>query len=166
MDQARRTEGGFTLIEALIAIVILSFGLIGVANLFVVATVSNSTGNITTVTTAEANLVVEKLKAVPFNTLFAAVPGATAGSFTADQPGLNATSDVVVGGVLQFNSRESIPGVGSVISRWTISRPDLATQDLLFITVRSELPVRLGRLGRAEFTTFRTCTSDGCPGIP
>lgn len=170
MEQGTRhpsPEAGFTLIEALVATVILSVGLIAVANLFVVATASNSIGNLTTATTTEATEVMERLKAVPFNTLFAAAGGgATVGSLTADLPGANATSSVIVGGVLQFNCRETLPGIGVVVSRWTLSRPDLATQDMLFITVRSESQARLGRPARAEFTTFRTCTSTGCPGIP
>ena len=42
---ARRTEAGFTLIEALVAIIILSFGLIAVTNLMLVAASSNTVAN-------------------------------------------------------------------------------------------------------------------------
>ena len=44
-------EAGFTLIEALVAIVILAFGLMAVTNLLVVAAASNTVGNHSTAAT-------------------------------------------------------------------------------------------------------------------
>lgn len=63
------SQAGFTLIEALIAIVILAFGLIAITNLFLVAASSNTIGNATTAAAAQASERLETLKAIPFNQL-------------------------------------------------------------------------------------------------
>lgn len=158
--RARSGEAGFTLIESLVAIVILSFGLVAIANLFVVATASNRTGNLVTVATAEASETMERLKVVPFNTLKAAA--AATGRLDKDLPSLNATDNVIVGGAVQFNRRRILPGIGTVITRWTIVDPNAGGGDTLFITVRSEVVGFLGRGARVQFGTYRTCTSSGC----
>src|SRR5689334_19707414 len=90
MERQQQTspEAGFTLIEALIATFVLMVGLAGVARLYAVAGVSNSVGNISTATAAQATDVLEQLKAIPFTSL---APG---GSLTADQPGTNNTPNV------------------------------------------------------------------------
>jgi Tfp pilus assembly protein PilV len=176
MNQRRRPapDAGFTLVEAMAAIVILSFGLIAIANLFVVATASNRTGNLTTASTAMNDEVMEKLKAIPFSTLYAAAGGGTRGSLTADLPALNGTAsqtdvehtcrDNVT--ALTFNCRETVPGVGEVVVRWTLTDPGAGGNDQLFITVSSEVNGFLGRQSRTQFSTFRTCTTTGCPCCP
>ena len=56
---ARRGESGFTLVEALVAIVVLVFGLMAVTNLMLVAASSNSVANQGTAAVASATRIVE-----------------------------------------------------------------------------------------------------------
>ena len=72
-------QAGFTLIEALIAMVILAFGLIAITNLLIVAASSNSVGNMSSAATALASQQLELLKAQSYTNI---APG---GSLTADQ---------------------------------------------------------------------------------
>jgi type II secretory pathway pseudopilin PulG len=140
-----RTEAGFTLVEALVAIVVLVFGLIGVTNLMIVAASSNSVANQGTAAATIAAQQLELLKATPYNTL------ATGGSVTADAPGPP-----------PFFRDDDLPGVGRIHTRWEV----VATGDPLvrFVRVRSEgTGVLSVRRSRAEFTTFRTCTAANCP---
>jgi len=176
-------EAGFSLVEALAAIVILSFGIIAVANLLLVAASSNQIGNLSTAAAVQATETMEKLKAVNFCTLrTAAASGATAGSLTADlpapiPPGGTAPPwpepDVVdAAGVPVFNNHRQVQGVGVVRTRWTITNlTDVYLTPVLAIVVRSEVvggpggprtPFG-GDLSRAELRTFRTCTGRGCP---
>lgn len=155
-------QAGFTLVEALVAMVVLSVGLVAVTNLFIVAASSNQMGNSATATAAQASETLERLKQIDFCAL---TPG---GSTTADLPATNPTSatpDVIVGGALTYNSYRSLPGVGIVRTRWQILSPNSALTPTRFITVDSQVLSTFGReLSRAQFTTFRTCTGAGCPG--
>ena len=154
-------EAGFTLIEALIAIVILVFGLIAITNIFVVATASNQIGNLTTASAVRSAETLEKLKALPFTTLTAG------GSLTTDAGAANTGSEVTVGGSLTYNCQETVTGVGIIKSRWVVKDVLAAKSNVYFITVRSEVDGPFGRvLSRAEYSTFRTCTSRGCPNVP
>ncbi len=160
MNPSRRpsSEAGFTLIEVLIAIIVLVFGLIGITNLFVVATASNQIGNLTTAAAAKSSEALEEIKSLPFTAL---VPG---GSLTADLPALNATPTVAAN---TYNMQETLPGVGLVKTRWVILNPAAAGTNTYYITVRSEVQGPFGgQLSRAEYATFRTCSSVGCPNIP
>ena len=142
MGQDGRTEAGFTLVEALVAIVVLVFGLIGVTNLMIVAASSNSVANQGTAAATIAARQLELLKATPYNTL------AAGGAVDSDVSG--------------FNRDDQLPGVGLIHTRWEV----VATGDPLvrFVRVRSEgTGVLSVRRSRAEFTTFRTCTSAVCP---
>src|SRR4026208_1212508 len=65
----RAGEAGFTLIEALVAILVLVFGLIGIANLMLAAATSNSVAHQATAATAQASRTLEDLKATSFDTL-------------------------------------------------------------------------------------------------
>jgi Tfp pilus assembly protein PilV len=139
----RDTQAGFTLMEALIAMMILTFGLIAITNLMVVAASSNSVANQATAAATVASQQLERLKAQSFNTLAA---------------GGDVATDVNL-----YNQDDDLPGVGRIHTRWQIT----GTGDpaVLFIRVRSEGTglLSVGR-SRAEFTTFRTCTSGGlCP---
>lgn len=146
VDRSTRSgEAGFTLIESLISIVILVFGLLAVTNLMIVAASSNSVGNQSSATTALASQQLEMLKAIPFTNLN---PG---GSVTADTSG--------------FFRRDDVDGVGPILTRWQVFTLSGDNQTK-FITVRSEpLGGLLRTRARAEFTTFRSCTSTGggCP---
>jgi type IV pilus modification protein PilV len=139
-----RAERGFTLIEVLIAIVVLVFGLIAITNLFLVAGSSNTVANQATAASDVAAQVLENLKAQPWNS---AQLAATTGTFPAATP----------------QRTDQIYGVGTINSWWAITNVDTRTK---FIRVRSEGTGVLARgRSRAEFTTYRTCTTPilGCP---
>ena len=89
----RSSEAGFTLVEALVAIVILVFGLIAVTNLLVVAASSNSVANQATAAATIAAQRLELLKAQPFTSL------TVGGDLDSD--------------VTNFNQNDDIPGVGA-----------------------------------------------------
>lgn len=165
-DVTRRGEAGFSLIEAMMAMIILSFGLISVTNLFLVAGSSNQVANMSTAATAQASDVMERLKAIPFLQL------TTGGNLDASCDSAcvdtNSNNCVVPGG---FRMVRALRGTGAsysgarICTRWTIARPGGGGPDTLYIVVRSEA---LGGLGggvrsRAEFKVFRTCTASNCP---
>lgn len=142
----RTAEAGFTLIEALIAVVILVFGLIGITNLLLVAATSNSTANQGTAATSIASQRLELLKAVPFTSL---ISGGNLESGTDPN----------------FYSEDAVPGVGVIVSRWSVT-PIAGNNQVYYIQVRSEATGALGPgRSRAQFTSFRSCTSTdlGCP---
>ena len=166
---ARTTEAGFTLIESLIAIVILAIGLIAVTNLLVVAAASNTVGNHSTAATTAASETMERLKSRTFLSLTPGgdVDAGTEGSISAcDEtptipPATPNTTECVVPG--NFNARRTIPGIGEIRTFWEIRQVD---GQVLFIKVRSQSTgVLAGARSRAEFTTFRSCTATaiGCP---
>jgi len=161
------SEAGFTLIEALIAIVVLVVGILAVVNLFVVASTSNAIGNHSTAATGQATETLERLKAIPFLQITAAMGGTTAGDLNADAGTIlncveTVTPTCVVPG--NYNLARDIPGVGRIKTRWQIVRPGAGGPDTLFIVVRSQSTAQLASIrSRAEFTTFRTCTVAGCP---
>src|SRR5262245_50077908 len=66
---ARQGEAGFTLIETLVAIVILVFGLMAVSNLLLVAASSNTVANQGTAAATAASETLEALKQIPFTQL-------------------------------------------------------------------------------------------------
>jgi len=164
----RTDESGFTLIEALIAIVVLAVGLIAVTNLLVVGAASNTIGNHSTATTTIATETLERLRNIPFATGAPPVPqlvvspaGALDATPTCDD-NLTASNCVRPG---NFGAFKVIPGVGRVNTTWEIVQVDGQT---MYIRVRSESTAALARRrARAEFTTIRSCTaiSLGCPPV-
>lgn len=175
-------ESGFTLIEALIAMIILIVGLVAIANLFVVASSSNQIGNYTTVTTATASDVMEKLKAVPFVNLttytgpyFAADPWNPPcpppfvscpdhwAEDTTNWSTLTLTACDVTNLATAQGCTTTLPGVGTVITRWKVIDPGAGGIPTRFILVRSEVQGLLGRSTRAQFSTFRACVASSCP---
>ena len=150
----RGGEAGFTLIEALCAMVILVFGLIAIANLLLVASTSNTTANVSTAATTLAAQQLEVLKAIPFNS----DPNGwlvAGGDLDTDQ------------GIYFVNPPPEVPGVGQISVRWKVVDIDVQTK---FIQVRAESTAPLiGARSRAEFTVFRSCTDNtpapgpGCP---
>lgn len=166
---ARSGESGFTLVEALIAIVILVFGLIAVANLMVVATSSNQIALYTTIASAEASETLERLHAMPFVNLQAGggthdpVNPWNPANWTSDLPGTNASRDVLVTGTFQFNARRRVPGVGTVVTRWKVIDPGAGGAQTRYILVRSEVEALFGRGAVAQFSTFRACVALSCP---
>jgi len=152
---ARRTarEAGFTLIEAMMAIVILVFGLIAVTNLMVVAMNSNLTANQLTSSASLCSQQMDALKATPFDMLTGAC-GGTCGGVASD--------------VANFNVTQSVQGVGTIKIRWQVT-PVTGTAQLYFVQVRCQA---LGGLMASrtvtDLTTFRSCTDAaiGCPAAP
>jgi type II secretory pathway pseudopilin PulG len=164
-------ESGFTLIEALIAIVVLIVGIVAIVNLFVVASTSNAVANHSTAASGQGTETLERLKAIPFLTLTGGMGGATEGDLDNDAgslpncveapPPAPQVSCVVAG---NYNLARDIPGVGRIKTRWMIVRPGAGGPDTLFIKVRSQSTATLaGIRSRSEYTTFRTCTVSGCP---
>jgi prepilin-type N-terminal cleavage/methylation domain-containing protein len=160
-----KQESGFTLIEVLIAIVILVFGLIAVTNLMVVAGTSNQVANRMTAGVTQASEVMERLKAIEFLTLAGPLAvGATAGNLDSDLPARcddTVANNCVIPG--QYNAHRGMTGIGEITTRWQITRIDVRT---LFIRVRSQMNTPLmGAQTRSEFTAFRSCTATvlACP---
>lgn len=142
----RTGEAGFTLVETLVAIVILVFGLVAVTNLLLVAGSSSTVANAGSAATAVAVEQMEAIKATPFLNL---VPGpGGANPLDADNPGFfrNSTTD----------PRLSIPGAGAISVRWSI---EPVAPNIFYIRVRAEArgPLLAGRT-RADYTSFRACT--------
>jgi prepilin-type N-terminal cleavage/methylation domain-containing protein len=153
-----KAEAGFTLVEVLTSIVILSFGLIAVTNLFLVAGNSNLAANAGTAAAAIASEQMETLKATRYDLL------AAGGSLTSNAAGYFRDSS--------NDARLRIPGAGSIRVRWTIADVPGNAQ-LKHVVVRAEAETGfLGARTRAEFTTFRACTdpvpqattASGCSG--
>lgn len=143
---ARRAQGGFTLVEALVAIVILAFGLMAISNLLLVAGTSNSVANRTTAAATLAAQQMERLKATPYATL---APGGNL------DVAVGATNPGCTTAVGTFNCAADVAGVGRIDVRWAIA-PAIGAANALFITVRAEAAAPfMGARTRAEFTTFR-----------
>jgi len=158
-------ESGFTLVEALVAMVILAFGLIAVTNLFVVAASSNQIGNISTATAAEASEVLERLKSVSFCALTPGGDLASDAGTANPAPTPPTQPDIFKSGALTYHMYRSLPGVGMLRTRWTITNldPGPADSPTRFITAESQVAgIFGGQISRAQFTTLRTCTGNGC----
>jgi type II secretory pathway pseudopilin PulG len=168
----RSSESGFTLVEALIAIVVLVVGIVAIVNLFVVASTSNAVANHSTAASGQGTETLERLKSIPFLTLTGGMTGQINGDLDTDvgsmvgcvEPDPQPATPVncIVPG--NYNLARDIPGVGRIKTRWQIVRPGAGGPDTLFIVVRSESTAKLaGVRSRSEYTTFRTCTVSGCP---
>lgn len=147
----RGGEAGFTLIEALAAIVILAFGLMAVTNLLLLAGSSNSVANQSTAATIAAMEQLELLKSQNWNTAGLPLPAAGARVGDVDARVAGYFRDVQVadtgGGEVQ-----RVP----VEVRWEIIGIDTWT---IYIRVRAQAVGPLGRRTRAEFTTMRVNSS-------
>jgi hypothetical protein len=154
------SEAGFTLVEALTAIVILAFGLIAIANLMIVAGTSNTVANQSTAATTLATQQMEILKNTPFT------DPPTSNTFN---PLLNGGGNLDADVAGFFNPPVFLPGVGEIQVRWQITEiPDPTTGNTttLFIAVRAQGTGALtGARSRAEFTTFRSCTDSDPAGL-
>jgi prepilin-type N-terminal cleavage/methylation domain-containing protein len=150
----RNTEQGFTLIEALVAMVILMFGLAAISNLMVVAGTSNTVANHSTAATAAATQTMELLKSASFPTL---VPGGNINADAGATGNCGATpvvatyncNSIVTGANPQFR------GVGRMHVRWSIEVVP-AAPNTLFIQVAAEsMAPAVGRRSRVVLTSVR-----------
>jgi type II secretory pathway pseudopilin PulG len=149
-------EAGFTLIETMISIVVLVVGLIGVVNLFIVASTSNFTANQTTAAAALASEQLETLKAIPFTTLV------VGGSLTNDL----SPAATCPGNAANFSCSENVPaaGYGRVRLRWTVTDRGPGKVGIE-VEALPQTGLATGR-ARVRLATIRTCTGTGCPAIP
>lgn len=150
--QDRGRESGFTLVETLVAIVVLVFGLMAVTNLLLVAATSNTVANQSSAATASASQVMDLLSSTPWANI---APG---GSLTADTTSPSPDCRALTSPLAAYNCDDNIQGVGTVKTRWQVTA-GAGTPRLLLITVQSEGTGALaGARSRATFTTYRTCT--------
>jgi len=159
----RTNESGFTLVEALVAILVLVCGLIAVSNLMLVASTSTSVANQSTAATVVGSRIMENLNMTAWTNLV------VGGSLTADVPGAGPDCDAIT--AADYNCDSFFPGVGTVHARWTISVPAAGAIRTLFIQVQAEGTGPLaGPRSRATFNMFRACTEvpppAGVPGCP
>lgn len=175
----RGAEAGFTLVEALVAIVILAFGLMAVSNLLIVGASSNQVGNYSTATASVASETLEKLQALDFFFICPQLgapqpvqPCPPGGSLTADVGPPNNGPEVMVGGALTFHSVRNIAGVGfpgpqdiRVRTRWQIWNATGGNPTAsYYIIVQSRIDGPFGgSLSQTRFAAYRSCTAPGCP---
>jgi type II secretory pathway pseudopilin PulG len=150
----QNAEDGFTLVEALVAIIVLVFGLMAVTNLMLVAASSNSVANQSTAAVTSATRIMELLKASSYQDLRVLVPG---GDITFEEP-IDPGPPCATAVIGDFHCTDDIPGVGRIHTHWELT----ATTDprIIYIQMRSEGTGTLSATrSRAEFTTFRACTN-------
>ncbi len=156
-------QAGFTLVETLVAVVVLVFGLMAVTNLLLVAASSNSVSNVSGAATASAAHMMDALRSADWFNL--AAGGNLAADTTNPSPACNGTAVTI----RSYNCDDVMPGVGTIKTRWQIAPlpGPPATGRLIQIQVRSEgMGVLTGQRTRASFTIFRACTDTtrgGCP---
>jgi prepilin-type N-terminal cleavage/methylation domain-containing protein len=143
---SRSRQDGFTLIEAIITTLILVVGLVAVSNLMFVSISSNAIANRSTSSTFLASQKMEELRSIAFDDAQMADSDPTA--LENDTPGHFEDIDVDGGGRYKV--------------RWRVQTVAAYGTSLKFIAVRSEGVGAMGRLTRAELTTFRACTLQGC----
>jgi type II secretory pathway pseudopilin PulG len=155
--QDRRSESGFTLVETLVAIVVLVFGLMAVTNLLLVAATSNTVANQSSAATASASQVMDVLRSTRWADI---APG---GSLTADTTSPSPDCRALTSPLAAYNCDDFIQGVGTIKTRWQITA-GAGTVRMVMITVASEgTGAMAGARSRATFTTYRTCTQSA-PG--
>lgn len=156
VDRQTRADEGFSLIEVMIAIVILTVGLLSLAQTMVVATNANSLSGRMTSCAALAKEQLERLKATPFY---------TDAQNQVRTPQLVAGGDVnaTAAGYSQVYDADGLPTAGGGLFevRWQVT--DLATAlplEMVRIDMRC-LPAagnsdQFAIIGEAFFTTFRS----------
>jgi Tfp pilus assembly protein PilV len=146
LQGSRRHEAGFTLVEAMIATLVLMFGLTAIFNLMIVATSQNALGSRATAATALAGKQMEVLRSTAFTALTDSPSGV----------------DTVEIGTSGFEEWTTVTGVGTFHTTWKVQT--LSSPNFKSIVVRSEPNGFRGRWARAEFTTVRTCTTGTASG--
>lgn len=149
-------DAGFSLIEVMVAIVILTVGLLSLAQMMVVATNSNSLSGRMTSCSALAKEQLERLKAAPF---YLDPVNKTR------NPQLNAGGDInnTVGGYSQIYDSNGLPvaGAGLFEVRWQITDVNDPALPLQMVRIQMRcLPAagvgdQFSIIGEARFTTYR-----------
>jgi len=165
MKSTKESQEGFSLIEVMIAIVILTVGLLSLAQMMVVATNANALAGRMTASAALAKQQLELLKAAPFYTNPANPSIPAINPLLA--PGGDPDLDSNVNGYFQLYNADGQPvdpGTGALfVVRWQITLivepKGVMPLAMLRIAVRclpaSESGIYLG-VGDARFVTFRT----------
>ena len=124
-----RGERGFTLVETLVAIVVLVFGIMAVTNLMLVAASSNTVANQGTAAVTSATRIMDMVKSTSHEDLRGLAPG---GSDWATNDGAGSCNDpnLVVGA---FHCDDDLPGVGRVHTHWWVATT--ADPRLLYVRV-------------------------------
>jgi len=148
-------EGGFSLIEVMVAILILTVGLLSLAQMMVLATSSNSLSSRMTSASSLAKEQLERLKAAPFyiDPVARTRSDALRDGGSIDLPGGD--------GYAQLYDAEGVPvgGGGQYEVRWEIATiPTNLPLEMIEIRVRcvSVSVDQFNIIGEARFTTFRT----------
>jgi prepilin-type N-terminal cleavage/methylation domain-containing protein len=137
-DAVDAPEAGFTLVEVLVAIVVLVFGLIAVTNLLLVGASNNTAANLGTAATVAAVQQMENLKAQSFLAM-------TSGSNTV-----------------------MMPGAGPIQVTWTVAEPTTPAithhARIITVTAQGTGPMVASR-SRTVLTGIRSCVGEvpGCP---
>jgi len=167
----RHHQDGFTLVEVLVAMVVLIFGLMAISNLFALATSSNVVARHMTAASAQAADVMDRLKTMPF-------AGVAAGG-AADSAALNAAASaahtwtdaqpIQLGTATTVNTYEAdrqIAGLGTIRVRWQVVNIDNQTK-LIHVAAASAVDL-LRRRSQVDLVTYRSCTGPivGCPATP
>ncbi len=154
-EATRSGESGFTLIEVMVAVIILTVGLLSLAQMMVLATNSNALSGRMTSASALAREQMERLKATPFysDPIMKTRNPALEDGGDLDAPG--------GGGYAQLYDAQGNPvgGGGQYEVRWEIET--LATAlplEMVEIRVRCVAvnADQFNVIGEARFTTFRT----------
>ncbi len=155
--RATRNDRGFSLIEVMVSIVILTIGLLSLAQMMVLSTNANSLSGRMTSCSALAKEQLERLKAAPF---FSAPATLTRNPLLLAGGDVNAT----VAGYSQFydvDGQPSAQGAGILEVRWQIT-DQVTALPLQMIRIQMRcLPAagmqdQFAVIGEARFTTLRT----------
>lgn len=132
--QGSSGEAGFTLVEVLVAIVVLVFGLIAVTNLLLVAASNNTAANLGTASAMAAAQQMDMLKSTPYNGL-----------------ALGTTTQVVM-----------MPGTGPIEVTTLIEPGEAGAAPYRQITVTaSGVGPMVAARSRIVLTAIRSCVSGG-----